>query len=199
MPLPNYGPDLTGLDFDSFTYFIRPSEKEVKNWDEVPETIKNTFNRLGIPDSFEARNYTVDLLRALKIAAWSTTYTDGVATPADTDKKQVWGVNGYSKNTDDIKTSTVGGEGNWDAHLYLNDARGFTTGAGGENEAIPDEEDERQKELIDLLDMKIFSEDEFDEYLREAGFSDIICFSKSGPDSLNRELVTGWLCVIARK
>ena len=67
------------------------------------------------------------------------------------------------------------------------------------NEAIPDEEDERQKELIDLLDMKIFSEDEFDEYLREAGFSDSICFSKSGPDSLNRELVTGWLCVIARK
>ena len=67
------------------------------------------------------------------------------------------------------------------------------------NEAIPDEEDERQKELINLLDMKIFSEDEFDEYLREAGFSDIICFSKSGPDSVDRELVTGWLCVIARK
>ena len=67
------------------------------------------------------------------------------------------------------------------------------------NVAIPNEEDERQKELIDLLDMKIFSEDEFDEYLREAGFSDIICFSKAGPDSLNRELVTGWLCVIARK
>jgi ubiquinone/menaquinone biosynthesis C-methylase UbiE len=67
------------------------------------------------------------------------------------------------------------------------------------NEAIPNEEDERQKELIDLLDMKIFSEDEFDEYLREAGFSDIICFSKSGPDSVDRELVTGWLCVIARK
>ena len=67
------------------------------------------------------------------------------------------------------------------------------------NEAIPDEEDERQKELINLLDMKIFSEDEFDEYLREAGFSDIICFSKNGPDSVVRELVTGWLCVIARK
>ena len=67
------------------------------------------------------------------------------------------------------------------------------------NEAIPDEEDERQKELIDLLDMKIFSADDFDEYLREAGFSDIICFSKSGPDSVDRELVTGWLCVITRK
>lgn len=67
------------------------------------------------------------------------------------------------------------------------------------NEAIPDENDERQKELIELLDMKIFSEDEFDEHLREAGFSDIICFSKEGPDSVKRELVTGWLCVIARK
>ena len=67
------------------------------------------------------------------------------------------------------------------------------------NEAIPDEEDERQKELIDLLDMKIFSEDEFERYLREAGFSDIICFNHEGPDSLNRELVTDWICVIARK
>lgn len=67
------------------------------------------------------------------------------------------------------------------------------------NEAIPNEEDDRQKELIELLDMKIFSEDEFYEYLHEAGFSDIICFTHEGPDSVNRELVTGWLCVIARK
>lgn len=67
------------------------------------------------------------------------------------------------------------------------------------NEAIPNEGDERQEELIDLLDMEIYSEDEFDEYLREAGFSDIICFSKNGPDSLDKELATGWLCVIARK
>ena len=40
MPLPKFGPDLSSLDFNSFTYFIRPSDKEVKNWDEVPETIK---------------------------------------------------------------------------------------------------------------------------------------------------------------
>ena len=44
MPMPKFGPELKDLDFDSFTYFIRPSEKEVKNWNEVPETIKNTFN-----------------------------------------------------------------------------------------------------------------------------------------------------------
>lgn len=50
-PLPNFGPDLTNLDFDSYTYFTRLANKEVRNWDEVPETIKNTFNKLGIPDA----------------------------------------------------------------------------------------------------------------------------------------------------
>ena len=45
MPLPKFGPDLSYLDFDSYTYFTRPSKKEVQNWDEVPETIKNTFSR----------------------------------------------------------------------------------------------------------------------------------------------------------
>jgi len=39
-PLPNFGPDLSELDFDSYTYFIRPSEKQSNNWEEVPETIK---------------------------------------------------------------------------------------------------------------------------------------------------------------
>ncbi|MCQ2815007.1 MAG: Fe-S cluster assembly protein SufB [Bacilli bacterium] len=51
MRLPNFGPDLSNLDFSTFTYFIRPSEKEVKKWDEVPETIKNTFTKLGIPEA----------------------------------------------------------------------------------------------------------------------------------------------------
>ena len=96
-------------------------------------------SRAGIPDSFTANNYTVDLLRALKIAVWSTTYNDGAADPQSTDAKQVWGVNGYSANTDSIGTGAIGTSG-WDAHQYLNDARGFTVGAGGENEAIADEE-----------------------------------------------------------
>ena len=51
MPLPKFGPDLKSLDFNSFTYFTRPSEKEVQSWDEVPETIKNTFEKLGIPEA----------------------------------------------------------------------------------------------------------------------------------------------------
>ncbi len=51
LPLPDFGPDLTHIDYDSYTYFTRPSDKEVRNWDEVPETIKNTFNKLGIPEA----------------------------------------------------------------------------------------------------------------------------------------------------
>jgi len=50
-PLPKFGPDLSSLDFDSYTYFTRPSSKEEKSWDKVPETIKNTFNKLGIPEA----------------------------------------------------------------------------------------------------------------------------------------------------
>ena len=50
-PLPSFGPSLKELDFDSYTYFVRPSEKVEKSWDDVPETIKNTFDKLGIPEA----------------------------------------------------------------------------------------------------------------------------------------------------
>lgn len=51
MPLPNFGPNLSSLDFDSYTYFIRTSEKESHSWEDVPITIKHTFDRLGIPEA----------------------------------------------------------------------------------------------------------------------------------------------------
>lgn len=51
MPFPSFGPDTSNLDFDSFTYFTRYSKGEERSWDEVPETIKETFNKLGIPEA----------------------------------------------------------------------------------------------------------------------------------------------------
>lgn len=48
---PAWGPDLSEIDFDAYTYYIKPSEKQGKDWNEVPETIKNTFDRLGIPEA----------------------------------------------------------------------------------------------------------------------------------------------------
>jgi Fe-S cluster assembly protein SufB len=49
-PMPNWGPDLSRLDFDEIVYYIKPTERQGRSWDEVPEDIKRTFDRLGIPE-----------------------------------------------------------------------------------------------------------------------------------------------------
>jgi len=51
MPLPSYGPDLTFLDFPSYTYYTSVAKAEENNWSEVPEAVKNTFDKLGIPEA----------------------------------------------------------------------------------------------------------------------------------------------------
>ncbi len=51
MPLPNYGPDLKFLDFPSYTYYTRVAKAEESDWDAVPEAVKETFTRLGIPEA----------------------------------------------------------------------------------------------------------------------------------------------------
>ena len=48
---PTWGPDLSEIDFNDYTYFIRSSEKTESSWDEVPEAIKDTFDKLGIPEA----------------------------------------------------------------------------------------------------------------------------------------------------
>ena len=51
MPMPKFGPSLADMDFSSYTYFTRVSKKESSSWEEVPETIKETFRKLGIPEA----------------------------------------------------------------------------------------------------------------------------------------------------
>lgn len=50
-PLQTWGPDLTFIDFNDYTYYIRPSDKTQNSWEDVPDTIKETFDRLGIPEA----------------------------------------------------------------------------------------------------------------------------------------------------
>lgn len=50
-PLPTWGADLSGIDFDDIYYFVRAAEKQGRDWNEVPEEIKRTFDRLGIPEA----------------------------------------------------------------------------------------------------------------------------------------------------
>jgi Fe-S cluster assembly protein SufB len=49
--MPRWGGDLSQLDFNDITYYVKPSEGQGKTWDEVPLEIKNTFDRLGIPEA----------------------------------------------------------------------------------------------------------------------------------------------------
>ena len=50
-PTPDWGGDLEQIDFDDIHYFVRASERAERDWDDVPEDIKNTFDRLGIPEA----------------------------------------------------------------------------------------------------------------------------------------------------
>src|SRR3954452_14225172 len=51
-PQPTWGsPMLAEVDYDDIHYFVRASEKSSKTWDDVPEDIKNTFDKLGIPEA----------------------------------------------------------------------------------------------------------------------------------------------------
>lgn len=50
-PMPTWGPDLSSLNLDEIHFYVKPSEKSEKTWDDVPEKIKKTFDRLGIPEA----------------------------------------------------------------------------------------------------------------------------------------------------
>jgi Fe-S cluster assembly protein SufB len=54
-PMPSWGSDLSGIDFDNIKYFVRSTEKQAESWDELPEDIKNTYDRLGIPEAEKQR------------------------------------------------------------------------------------------------------------------------------------------------
>lgn len=66
------------------------------------------------------------------------------------------------------------------------------------NEALPKENDERQKEFIELLECNIYSEEELIENLNNSGFSDVKAIIKESKDSFTGEDAT-WICVIAKK
>ncbi len=50
-PMPNWGPDLSSLNLEDIYYYVKPMDGEGNSWDDVPDTIKNTFDRLGIPEA----------------------------------------------------------------------------------------------------------------------------------------------------
>ncbi|CAB4739833.1 unannotated protein [freshwater metagenome] len=54
-PMPTWGSDLNGIDFDNIKYFVRSTEKQATSWDDLPDDIKSTYDRLGIPEAEKQR------------------------------------------------------------------------------------------------------------------------------------------------
>ena len=54
-PMPPWGSDLSGIDFDNIKYFVRSTEKQANSWEELPDDIKRTYDRLGIPEAEKQR------------------------------------------------------------------------------------------------------------------------------------------------
>ena len=50
-PLPQWGGNLNEIDFDNIFYYIKPTEKQANSWEDLPPDIKNTWDRLGIPEA----------------------------------------------------------------------------------------------------------------------------------------------------
>src|SRR6201992_3661781 len=48
-PMPKWGSNLEGIHFDNIKYFVRSTEKQAATWDDLPEDIRNTYDKLGIP------------------------------------------------------------------------------------------------------------------------------------------------------
>ena len=53
--MPTWGADLSGIDFDNIKYFVRSTEKQAATWEDLPEDIRNTYEKLGIPEAERSR------------------------------------------------------------------------------------------------------------------------------------------------
>jgi len=54
-PMPDWGSDLSGIDFQNIKYFVRSTEAQAASWDDLPDDIKNTYDKLGIPEAEKQR------------------------------------------------------------------------------------------------------------------------------------------------
>jgi len=78
-PMPVWGSNLEDIDFDNIKYFVRSTEKQATSWEELPEDIKNTYDKLGIPEAEKQR--LVAGVAASTNPRWSTTRSARTSSP----------------------------------------------------------------------------------------------------------------------
>src|SRR5712691_3556101 len=75
-PLPQWGGNLNDIDFDNIYYYIKPTEKQASSWEDLPAEIKDTWDKLGIPEAVKQYLGTIipqndNKFAALNSAVWS--------------------------------------------------------------------------------------------------------------------------------
>src|ERR1044072_8298116 len=50
-PMPTWGGDLSGINFDDIYYYIKPTDHQVNTWDALPQSVRDTYEKLGIPEA----------------------------------------------------------------------------------------------------------------------------------------------------
>ena len=51
LAMPNFGPDLSDLDLENMLYYQKMTDRKYRDWDDVPDKMKETFDRLGVPEA----------------------------------------------------------------------------------------------------------------------------------------------------
>ena len=75
-PMPDWGGDLSTLDLDEIYFYLKPQDRMERSWDDVPENIKETFERLGIPTVATVGWTSDQLIRRLVPLGTATHWTD---------------------------------------------------------------------------------------------------------------------------
>jgi FeS assembly protein SufB len=143
-PMPTWGGDMSEIYFDDIYYYIKPTEKQVDAWDELPESVKNTYEKLGIPEA--ERKYLAGVTAQYECLrgstqVWTTTGLRPIKELGPGD--EVFSLDEAAKRL--VRSTVVGAACSGEKQVYEITARGRTIGASG-NHPFLVLRDERQED-----------------------------------------------------
>ena len=129
-PLPTWGGDMSEIYFDDIFYYIKPTDHQVDEWDELPDAIKNTYEKLGIPEA--ERKYLAGVTAQYECLRGSArVWTTSGMRPI---KELVAGDEVFSLDRDTqqiVRAEVVGSACSGDKEVFELRARGLAIGASG--------------------------------------------------------------------
>ena len=129
-PMPNWGGDMSEIYFDDIFYYIKPTNDQVDEWDELPDAIKQTYEKLGIPEA--ERKYLAGVTAQYECLRGSTRVWTTTGMRAIKEVQAGDHVFALDPETKLLEIALVlGGASSGDKEIYEISARGRTIGASG--------------------------------------------------------------------